>query len=788
MTSFDITTTEKEGKTQLSMEERAPGVESWREDTDFAVIGKGVSRLEAYEKVTGRARYASDVRLPRQTFARILRSPHPHARIRSIDISAAEAMPGVVAVICKDNTERVSWYDGSAVFDDPVRLIGEEVAAVAAISEEIAEDALKAIRVEYEPLPFVTSLHGATEPDAPRARRDSDNEGNISGGVKTYERGDPDAGLRQADVVIDQVYTTQAAIHNALEPHGCTASWDDDELTLWESTQSVFTVRQQVAKALGMPEHKVRVIKEHMGGGFGAKQIAWKPDIIAALLSKKAGRPVQLMLDRNGESLTVGNRPNSRQRVRLGARRDGRLTAIVADIEQANGAYQTGGEASNVSGIYQTLYECENVRTVQTALYTNTGPAVAFRAPGQVEGAWALEQAMDELSLRLGMEPIELRMKNYSEVDQSQDNTPLSLPEGLRLSYEKVQKAAGWTGRPEPEQAGRVRKGVGFAAHDWGGGGGSPPGYAWIELSGDGGADVVTGTQDIGTGTRTGLAQVAAEALGLPMEDISFHLGDTGLGPYSPVSSGSATQATIGPAIQAAAADIRDQLLDVAANAMEISKERLSVRDGRVLVDGDASRGMSVKQVMQEIAPHTLRAQGARVPNPKAKAIRTFGAQIAEVEVDTETGEVTVTRVVASHEFGRVINPKMAESQIIGGITQGLGFALTEERVIDHKLGMVMNANLEDYKIPTIADIPEMVNDSVDVPDMAANTTGAKGVGEPPLVPTAPAIANAIYNAIGVRFHDAPITRERMLEALANKRSGENAGIDVRSSDQEQSA
>ncbi|HLU34896.1 MAG TPA: xanthine dehydrogenase family protein molybdopterin-binding subunit [Thermomicrobiales bacterium] len=786
MTSFEVKTTEQDGQTQLEIREQAPGVTTWDESTSFSVVGKGVSRLEAFEKVTGRAQYSSDVRLPRQAYAKVLRSPHPHARIRRIDLSAAEAMPGVVAAICKDNIDRIEWYDGSAVFDDPVRLVGDEVAAVAAVSEEIAEDALRAIRVDYEVLPHVTALQRATEPDAPRARLDSESEGNVSGEVKTYERGDPDGGLRQADVVIDEIYTTQAAVHNALEPHGCTASWDGDELTLWDSTQSVFTVRQQVALALGMPEHKVRVIKQHMGGGFGAKQIAWKQDVIAALLSKKAGRPVQLMLDREAENLAVGNRPNSRQRVRLGATRDGTLTAIVADIEQANGAYQTGGEASNVSGTYQTLYKCENVRTVQTPLYTNTGPAVAFRAPGQVEGAWALEQAMDELSLRLRIDPIELRLKNYAETDQSDGDKPLSLPEGLALAYKKVVKAVGWNGRPENPESGRIRKGVGFAAHDWGAGGGSPPGYAWIELNSDGAADVVTGTQDIGTGTRTGLAQVAAEALGLTLEDIAFHLGDTSLGPYSPVSSGSATQATIGPAIQAAAADIQDQLKTVAANAMEISKDRLSVRDGHVLVDGDASRGMSVKQVMQEIAPNTLRAQGARIPNPDDRAIRTFGAQVAEVEVDTETGEVTVTRVYASHEFGRVINPTMVESQVIGAITQGLGFALTEERVIDHDLGIVLNPNLEEYKVPTVLDIPEMIQDPVDVPDLVANPTGAKGIGEPPLVPTAPAIANAITNAIGVRFHDAPVTRERVLEALANRRSLETNANPT--TDQEQPA
>jgi len=768
MTAMNVIPDKKSGA--LTIEEPGPEMAPWDATSRLDIVGKGTSRLEAFEKVTGRAQYSSDVRLPRQAYARILRSPFPHARVTSIDISAAEAMPGVHAVICANNVEQIDWYDGSAIFDRTVRLIGDEIAAVAAETEEIAEDALWRIRVTYEELPYVTELDAAMASDAPRVRPDAEGEGNVAGEPKVYERGDVDAALRTAEIVIDSTFTTQTALHNCLEPHGCTAAWEGDHLTLWDSTQSIFTVRQQVATALGLPENKLRVIKQHMGGGFGSKQIAWKQDVIAALLSRKAGRPVQLMLDRESENLVVGNRPATRQRVRLGARKDGTLTVIAVDIDQALGAYKTGGEASNVSGMFQTLYRCENVRTVQTPFYINAGPGVAFRAPGHVEAAWALEQAMDELALKLELDLIELRMRNYSEIEQLEDK-PYTLPEGLRLSYDRVRQAAGWDDRPSRADTGRIRKGIGFAAHDWVGGAGSDPGYAWIELNEDGTADVVTGTQDIGTGTRTGLAQVAAEELGLPLGDISFHLGDTGTGPYSPVSSGSATQATIGPAIRAAAYEVKTQLLKVAAAAMEMSADRLSVRDGKVMVDEDPKRAKTVKSVMQEIAPATLRAQGARMPNPKEKVARTFGSQIVEVEVDTETGEITVTRVVASHECGRIVNPTMVESQVIGAVTQGIGFALLEERIVDNRLGMVMNPNLEHYLVPTMADIPEIVNVPVDVPDPEANPTGAKGVGEPPLVPTAPAIANAIYDAVGIRVYDAPISRHRMLELLAQQQA-----------------
>lgn len=740
-------------------------VQAWPSDASLAIVGAGHPRLEGRAKVTGAAQYTYDVRLPRQLYARVLRSPHPHARIVSIDMSAAEQLPGVYAVVSSANEGDTQWYDDSFVFDTTVRLIGDEVAAVAAESEEIADDALRLIDVTYETLPFVTDLEAALAPDAPKVRTG----GNIAEEPKNYDRGDAGAGLRDADVIVDETYSTASALHNSLEPHGCTAMWEGEHLTLWDSTQSIFTIRQQVAQALGMPEHRLRVIKEHMGGGFGAKQIAWKQDVIAALLSKRAGRPVQLMLDREAENLAVGNRPATRQRVRIGAKRDGTLTAISAEIVQNRGAYLTGGEASNVSGMYQTLYLCPNVHTHETSVYTNAGPAVAFRAPGHVESAFALEQAMDQLARKLEMDPVELRRRNYSEVDQLEEK-PYSLPEGLRLCYERVTEAIGWDSYQRPEPNGTKRRGVGFAAHDWVGGSGHPPGYAWIELNSDGTADVVTGTQDIGTGTRTGLAQVAAEELGLPLDRIAFYLGDTGAGPYAPVSSGSATQATIGPAIRAAALDVKRQLCQVAATVLEVSVDDLSVRDGQVFVADNPNRGTPVEEIMQQVAPHTLQGQGARGPNPSDVSVRTFGAQFVEVEVDTESGEVTLQRIVTAHDIGRIVNPTIVDSQVVGGITQGLGFGLTEERIMDHRLGVVLNANLEEYKVPTIADVPPIRHVHVDVADTNANSTGAKGVGEPPLVPTAPAIANAIYDAVGIRIRTGPLSRSRVLDHLAEQR------------------
>ncbi len=418
--------------------------------------------------------------------------------------------------------------------------------------------------------------------------------------------------------------------------------------------------------------------------------------------------------------------------------------------------------------MYQTLYKCDNVHTNEVQVSINAGPAVAFRAPGHVESAFALEQAMDMLARKLGMDPVELRRRNYSEVDQL-EGKPYSLPDGLRYCYDKVTEAIGWERYRKPPPTGTKRRGVGFAAHDWIGGAGHPPGYAWIELNSDGTADVLTGTQDIGTGTRTGLAQVAAEELGLPLDRVAFHLGDTGRGPYAPVSSGSATQATIGPAIRAAALEVKRQLLEIAATVMEASVDDLDVRDGTVVVADNPAKGTPVEEIMQKVAPHTLHGQGARDPNPSDVSVRTFGAQFVEVEVDVETGELTVLRVVTAHDIGRIVNPATVDSQVIGGITQGIGFGTIEERVMDDRLGVVLNANLEEYKVPTIADVPPIEHIHVDVPDIKANSTGAKGVGEPPLVPTAPALSNAIFDATGIRVHHSPINRRRLLDAIASQ-------------------
>lgn len=645
-----------------------------------------ITRLEGADKVTGRARYAADVRLPGLLYARIVRSPYPHARIRRVDASGAERIPGVHAVVSSANSPRIGWYEESALFDRTVRFIGDEVAAVAAESEELAEDAARLIDVQYEPLAF--DMHGA--PGEPKAE----------------QRGDITRGLRDAEVVLEAVYRTQTALHNALEPHGCTALWQGERLVVHESTQGIFAVRDEVAEKLGLAPEKVRVITEHMGGGFGAKQIAWKHTVIAALLAQRTGRPVQLMLERTAETLAVGNRNATEQHVRLGAKRDGTLTAIDARIRFEQGAYSVGGEDSDVIGTFLTLYRCANVRAEQRPLVTHAGPAVAFRAPGYAEGNFALESAIDELASRLGLDAVELRLRNYATRDQREDK-PYTASDSLRRSIRRVAEACEWSHR---------RAGLGFAAHDWAAGGGWPPAEAEVEFR-DGAARVVVGAQDIGTGSRTALAQIVAAELGIGVERVRVELGDTQPEIYGPTSAGSATLATLGPVLQQAARRAKS-----------------------------AGRGRAV-----------------RADNPKDKSIRTCGAQAVELAVDRDTGEVSVKRVFAAHDCGRIVNPLLQTSQVIGGITQALGYGLSEHRVVDPRLGEVLNANLEEYKVPTVADIPEILNVSESMPDEEANSTGVKGCGEPPIIPTAAALANAIYSATGVRIRELPITREKLI-------------------------
>ena len=738
----------------------------WKAGTPLRVVGKGQPRIDAPERVTGRAKYTYDMQLPGMLYARVLRSPHPHARIKHLDISRAATLPGVRAIISRTNTPDIT-VNGEHIFSDVLRFVGDEVAALAADDDYIAGDALRLIEVEYEALPFVVDAEAALLPDAPKVQEG----GNLMGGKpNVYQRGDIQKGFAEADVIVEETFRTQSTPHNCLEPHGAVAAWDGDNLTVWESTQSINRVKEELAEIFNLPLNKVRVICEYMGGGFGSKQYTGKWSVIAALLARQAGRPVQLTLNRWEENLATGHRAPTIQHLKMGAKRDGTLTAIEFVGTVNVGAYGSPGRAAD--GPSQVMYACPNVRTELRSVYTNTGTHRSFRGPGYVEGAFPLESLMDELAGRLEMDPLDIRMKNYAvtEPQSGQKYSAKHVDECYRRGAEMI----GWHARqPSKQKNGTKRRGLGMASQVWGGAGG-PPAYAWVRLNQDGTVEVITGSQDIGTGTRTVFAQIAAEELGLEPNQITVRIGDTAKGPYDPVSWGSMTVSSVGPAVRQAAIDVRNQLYDVIGSLLGVPAKDVLIKNGDVYVSGETKPRAQLKDLFGKLGRFTLLGKGARGPNPVNLALRTFGAQFAEVEVDTLTGEVRILHLVTVHDVGRVMNKLGASNQVEGAVIQGIGYALTEERVIDPGTGIVLNANMEDYLLPTALDFTDIGYDFIDEPDESANNLGMKGLGEPAMIPTAPAIANAIAHATGIRFLSLPITREKIIEAL--EKLGDSGG------------
>jgi xanthine dehydrogenase YagR molybdenum-binding subunit len=486
---------------------------------------------------------------------------------------------------------------------------------------------------------------------------------------------------------------------------------------------------------------------------------------------------VRCVLDREGEQVDSGNRSATIQRVTLGATRDGKLTAIALEATIPLGI---GGWQAGAAKIYHELYACANVRTAETFVYTNAGAMTSFRAPGHVEGAFGLECAMDALARELRIDPLELRRRNYADSDQEKGRrySDKRLEECYRLGAERF----GWTRglQAAGRRRGRLRRGRGMASLIWSAGGG-PPAYATVRINPDGTVDVLTGSQDLGTGSRTVLAQIAAEALGARVGDVRTVLGDTERLPYTGNSWGSMTTASVGPAVRVAAIDARARLFEAAAALLggpdgSPEPEQLDARDSVISVCG-TDRKISFTEVGAKLGDVMIIGQGSRGPNPEKTAICAFGAQFAEVEVDTETGVVRVLRIVSAHDSGRIINPTLAESQIEGGVLQGVGYALFEERIMDRALGVQLNPTMHDYKIPTIADAPVIDAILVAGADVAANHTGAKGLAEPPIIPTAPAIANAVADALGVEPTEIPLTPWRVLELLRAAGGGRRAAI-----------
>ena len=704
---------------------------SWGEASESRLIGKRIPRLSGKDKVTGKAKYTFDINRPGMLYGRILRSEVAHANVVDLDLSEAEAMPGVKAVLPLVEVGR------------KIRYQGQEIAAVAAETDDIARDAIRRIRVDLEELPSVVTEADAMAENAPQIREDW--VGNQSA-PNVREEGDINAGFEQAAVEVEATYHAPVQTHVCLETHGHVAEWEDDEnLTVWASTQGVFGVRNDLAGRFNLPANQVRVITEHMGGGFGSKFGPGVEGRTAADLARTTGRPVKLMLTRKAEHLVAGNRPSMTQHVRAGATSDGRI--IAYDMK----GYGTGGISSGAGFQAPYVYHVPNVRAERRNVTVNVGNQRAMRAPGHPQGAFAMDSLMDELAEKLGMNPLEFRRINDpSEVRQAQ--------------YTLGAQEIGWHRRNSVPGSGTgvKKRGIGVGSGQWGGGGGDGT-QARVTINADGTVEAVTGTQDIGTGIRTAIAIIVAEELGLNPIDITVKVGDSGPGLPSGGSGGSQTTASVAPVIKTAAAAAKQKLFQRVAPQLEAPVEDLRVGNRTIYVVSDRT-----KTIKWELATGQLGMESISEGGHWDRELRqggVAGTQFAEVEIDTETGAISVIKIVAVQDCGLAINRLTTESQINGGVIMGLGQALLEERFMDAQTGRMLNANLEDYKVPGTFEIPEIKSIVFDTHRKVT------GVGEPPCIPTPGAIANAVYNAIGVRIRSLPITPDKILTALAEKKA-----------------
>jgi CO/xanthine dehydrogenase Mo-binding subunit len=719
-------------------------IEQWPQGPG-AVVGRPAPRQDGHQRARGQAHYTADLRLPGMLHAAVLRSPHARALVTKLDLSPALELPGVLGAIGPDECH---------VLQTEPSFHGAPLAAVAADSYARAREALARIHVEYE------ELEPLLDPEE-AVRRESfvDDE------PRRYERGNVDAAFGEADVVVEAEYRTQTVLHNSMETHQSVCRWEGDTLEIYISTQWIWGIRDSVSEQLDLPPDRVRVVCNYMGGGFGSKNGPGDYTYVAIALARKTGLPVRCGLSRREENLATGNRNATIQRLRAGARSDGTLVALEGEYLNAVG---WSGFSGPTYGPLEMLYACENVRTTTYGAKLNLPPNAAFRAPGFVEGTFGLECVLDELAARLELDPLELRRRNHADRDLV-DGRPFS-SKNLLECYRHAEPHWGRRDEVRARSEGPVRRGTGLASQIWYGGGG-PPSYAGVRVGSDGYATVLTAMQDIGTGTRTAMAQIAAEELGLPLDRVRVSLGDSARGTYASISAGSSTTPSMGPAVRAAGADAARQIIEIAAQRFHLEARVLSLKDGCVVnADGGS---WPLEEVTGLLEDAQITGKGARGPNPTGMRVLTFGIQVADVAVDIETGEVKVERIAAIHDVGRVINPLGAQSQVEGGIIQGVGHTLSEERLVDPQTGRVLTQTLDAYKLPTIADVPEMQVELLDIPDEHLTNLGSKGLGEPPIVPTAAAIVNAIRDATGADVRSLPVTREEMLRALAEARERE---------------
>lgn len=719
---------------------------SWPSTAERTLLGHSIARIDGPDKAQGKAKYASDINRPGMLHARLLSSPHPHAAIKRVDLSAAQRLPGVKAAIAlKDpaTPNNTVWYQG------------EEIAAVAAITEEIAEDAVRLITVEYEMLPALATPDQAMSPNAPKVfERGNTSDVRLSEDPKGV---DIDAALKSAAHVVEGLYSTQVQTHTSLETHGGVCEWDGDTLTAWVSTQAVHATKEGLAAALKMPQSDVHVITDYMGGGFGSKLGSDVQVAIAARLAKATGAPVKLMLSRKEEHLVTGNRPSAYAKVRAGVDAEGKLVAFDAETWGTGGAGQGAGFS-----VPYPVYVFPSRRQRHRDAFTTAGPQRAMRAPGHPQACFITEVVIDELADRLRMDPLEFRLRNLPPAPAGGQDLPT---QQWRKYFPMAAQKIGWSRRhPGGDSAsGPIKRGLGCAANTWAGGGNNRT-RATCEILPDGGVVTRIGTQDIGTGTRTLVAMITAETMGLPLGAVTSAIGRSDY-PYAPGSGGSVTVGSISPTVRVACGNALDLLFAKVAPALGVEASALVASGGRVHVKDNGAKGMSWKDACKLLGVQPISVEGAWQQGLSSRG--TSGVQCAEVEVDIETGITRVRKIVCVQDCGMIVDKLTAESQVYGGIIMGLGFAMFEHRILDRNTAMMVNPNMEFYLLPGMSDIPDIDITLVDQPER-----GPVGLGEPPVISTAAAVANAIANAIGVRVRSLPLTPAVVLAALHEEKAG----------------
>ena len=760
--------------------------------TTHALVGTRTVKVDAAEKVTGRSRYFDDERHDEALVARVLWSPYPHARIAAVNAEKALRVPGVKAVLTGEDLPEGRM--GPFIKDEPAiargvaLYVGEPVAVVAARTDEAAAEAIQLIEVQYEELPAVFTVDQAMAPGAPALHPDLQDyitiyqavqNGNVCSHT-TFLEGDLEKGFSEADEIFEDTFTTPRVHQTYMERSGAVADVDaSGRLIIWSNTQSVHLTQIRISESLVIPQSKIHVINTRVGGGFGGRM---EPTVqpMAGALALKCGAKVKLYLNRQEEFVFSKPRHSCRIEIKTGVKKDGRITAKQVRLYYNTGAYADDGPGITGFGAMMARgpYRIPNVQVDGYCVYTNLPKSGAFRGFGNPQSTFASESQLDMIADRLGIDPLDIRLKNAVGVGDAALGGTKFTSVGLKRCFDEAASRAGWrqSGSAKPEK----KRGMGVAAlHHISG---LLSAGAFIKVNEDGTMGLVAGAVDIGQGCETVLSQIAAEELGVPMSDIHYASIDSDTSPFNWGTAGSRTTFTVGNAVKLAAEDAKNQLLELAAKTLEADVADLEIHDRTIRVKGAPQRALPYRDlgaISHWVSGGPILGKGSflvegQAFDPKRAVLNgfpfgaltafIFGVHIVEVEVDTETGDVRVIRAIAAHDVGQAINPTVVEGQIEGGFVQGLGYALMEDLVTEG--GQTINASFIDYKIPSVYDVPaEMIPIIVEDPD-PNGPFGAKGVGEPGLVATAPAVANAVYDAVGVRIKDLPLTPERILAAL----------------------